>query len=495
MGEGRRPSQAGVGGCGGRRHTRLSRGSVGGYRWRVSVGEAAAATYGCQVGMAAAAIVGGIAGKLWQRPPLADVGGCGGRRHTRVSRGSGGGQYCRCRGRAPVAAAIAGGSRRVRRPPPHTGVKGEWRRPLLAGVRGCRGRRQTRVSRASRGGRCWQVSACAAAAARHGCLRGVAAAVAGGCPRLRRPPQDTGVKGEWRRPLLAVVGAGGGRRHTWSSRGSCGGRCWRASASAVAAARHECLRGVAAAFVGGCPRMWRPPQDTGVKGEWRWPLSAGVGAGGGRRHTWSSRGSCGGRCWRVSASAAAAARHGCLRGVGAAVVCGCRRVRRPPPHMIVKGEWRRPLFVGVGWCGGRRHTWLSRGSGGGRCWRVSAGAEAAATHGCQGGVAAAVVGGCWLVRWPPPHMVVMGEWRQPLLAGVGGCRGRRQTRVSRKSGGGRCWQVSADAAVAPTHWGQRGVAAAVVGGSRLVRRLAPHTGVKGGWRRPLLAGVGWFGGR
>jgi len=97
--------------------------------------------------------------------------------------------------------------------------------------------------------------------------------------------------------------------------------------------------------------------------------------------------------------------------------------------MVVKGELWRPLLAGVGVCGGRRQARVSKGSGGGRCWWVLAGAAAAARHGCLRGVAAAVVSGCRLVRRPLVHMVVKREWRRPLLAGFGGCSGRQQTRV------------------------------------------------------------------
>jgi len=230
---------------------------------------------------------------------------------------------------------------------------------------------------------------------------------------MPRPPPHLVVQGEWRRPLLAGVGACRGRRQTRVSRGSGGGRCWRVSADAAAAAKHGCQGGVAAAVVGGCRPVRRPPPHMVVKGEWRRPLLESVGGCRGRRQTRVSRGSGGGRCWRVSAGAAAANKHGCEGGVAAAVVGGCRRERRPPPDTGVKGEWRRPLLESVGGCRGRRHTWLPRGSGGGRCWRVSAGAAAAATHGCEGGVAVAVVGGCQCVRWPPLHMGVKWEWRPP----------------------------------------------------------------------------------
>ena len=209
-------------------------------------------------------------------------------------------------------------------------------------------------------------------------------------------------------------------------------------------------------------------------------------------------------------------------------MCTCVRWLARSESMVVRGEWRRPFLAGVGGCGGRDHIWLSWGSGGGHRWRGSADAVAAATHGCQGGLSVAIVGGCRWVRRPPPHMGVKWErrpppssvalqgkfgscrrwrmwaavaaaathvcqgglaaasivggvagrlWRRPSLAGVGGCGGRRHTLGSRGSGGGRCWRVSADAAAATRHGCQGRVAAAAVGGCRRVRRPPPDTGV------------------
>jgi len=240
--------------------------------------------------------------------------------------------------------------------------------------------------------------AAAEAAATHVCQEGVAAATNVG-----------GLAGRpWRRPSLARDGGGGGRRNTLGSRGSGGGCCWRVLAGAAAAARHGCHGGVArhgcqggeaAAAVGRCRRVRRPPPQTGVKGEWRRPLFAGFGGCGGRRHRRVSRGSGGGCSWRVSAGTAAAATHGCHGGVAVAATFGGLSGR----------WWRRPPLADVSGCGGRRQTRVSRGIGGGRhFW-----------WGCRERLAAATV-----VRGGAGR-----SWRWPPLAGVGGCGGRSHTLV------------------------------------------------------------------